>query len=78
MELSQLFNLRMFPSYGWLTTSPFVDICIWGQITPGTSTQEASRPESNSAEREIQVLVQNKLTISQQCIPTKNKANSFY
>lgn len=42
----------MFPDYSWLTTSPFVDICIWGQITPDANTLEGCWPESNSAESE--------------------------
>jgi len=77
-ELSQFFSLKIFPIYGWLTISPFVDNCIWGEITPGTSALEASWLENISAEKEIEVLVGKKLTMSQQCIlAAKKKANCF-
>ncbi|KAF4804285.1 hypothetical protein TURU_008914 [Turdus rufiventris] len=50
---------------------------IWGGAAPGTSTGWGELLESSSEEKELGVLVDNKLSLNQQCVLGTKQANGI-
>ncbi|KAJ7404585.1 hypothetical protein BTVI_71926 [Pitangus sulphuratus] len=60
------------------STNINAEFYTWGGITPCSSNRQgADQLESNSVEKDLGVLVENKLPMSQQCVLVARKANEI-